>query len=105
MNNNNEYNGWTNYETWNFKTWLENDENSWIQLNSLAKDLANRYNNHAEFTFELAKWLKGEANYMLNNSLDNKASFANDLLNSAKNRINYRELAESYMQDYFLNQA
>ena len=106
MNKENEYkcNGWKNYETWNFKTWLENDENSWNNLNSIAKAIANRHSNNQDFISNLAEWLKLEAEYLLNGSLDNEASFANDLLNSARNRINYRELAESYMEDYYGNQ-
>ena len=66
---------------------------------SIVSALANK---QLEIAMEVAKL---EADFLLNNSLDNEASFANDLLNSARNRINYRELAESYMEDYYGNQT
>jgi hypothetical protein len=31
------YNGWTNYETWNFKLWTDNDEPTYKQFKALLK--------------------------------------------------------------------
>jgi hypothetical protein len=33
----NKYNGWANYETWNFKLWLDNDEASYKGIQELVK--------------------------------------------------------------------
>ena len=33
----NKYNGWANYETWNFKLWLDNDEASYKRIQELVK--------------------------------------------------------------------
>jgi hypothetical protein len=33
----NTYNGWANYETWNFKLWLDNDEASYKRIQELVK--------------------------------------------------------------------
>ena len=32
------YNGWSNYETWNFKLWLDNDEDTYNRTQRLVKD-------------------------------------------------------------------
>ena len=31
------YNGWSNYETWNFKLWLDNDKRPTIELKDLSR--------------------------------------------------------------------
>ena len=33
-----EYNGWYNYETWNFKLWLDNEQETQNMVNSLIID-------------------------------------------------------------------
>jgi hypothetical protein len=35
------YNGWTNYETWNFKLWADNDEPTYKKVQSLIKEVLN----------------------------------------------------------------
>ena len=35
------YNGWTNYETWNFKLWTDNDEPTYKKVQSLIKEVLN----------------------------------------------------------------
>ena len=32
-----EYNGWTNYETWNYKLWLDNNQATYDAVRTLAK--------------------------------------------------------------------
>ena len=31
------YNGWSNYETWNFKLWLDNDEDTYNRIKDLLR--------------------------------------------------------------------
>ena len=33
-----EYNGWTNYETWNVVLWLENEERTYLAICNFMKD-------------------------------------------------------------------
>jgi hypothetical protein len=37
MTQNNNYNGWTNYETWVTALWIDNDQNSYNYRNELAE--------------------------------------------------------------------
>ena len=32
MSKDNTYNGWTNWETWNFKLWLDNSEDTYKSI-------------------------------------------------------------------------
>ena len=64
------YKGWYNYETWNLKLWLDNDEDTYLIVQEKAKSLIKKYEgdhiedaatelekfNKAEFAF--ADWLK-----------------------------------------------
>lgn len=86
------YNGWTNYETWVVRLWLDNEEPSY------------RF-----WTEEARRW-KGQelANVHLANQLEEDltdaspvqgASVYADLMNAALNEVNWLEIAESYLAD------
>ncbi len=36
------YNGWTNYETWNFKLWADNDEQTYRLVQDTVQDIQKR---------------------------------------------------------------
>ena len=60
------YNGWTNYETWNVKLWMDNDEGSYHYWRDNAQELYNTSDAKEPFTkteaaaFRLADMLKEE---------------------------------------------
>ena len=95
--NNMDYNGWTNWETWNFKLWMDNNEYDHQiiidQINALNEPLTNIYN--------LAKFLSGYADaYVAGVVEDEKgSSFVHDFINSSVKLINFNEVAISYLED------
>jgi len=102
-------NGWTNYETWNFKLWLDNDQDvhNYI-INGIKKIKAIGYEAEA---FEVSNFLRSYIDDNMPNLnvstrsqsvhglMSDKNGFYNDILNAALRDINTYEIAESYLED------
>lgn len=87
--NTKEYNGWTNYETWNVKLWLDNDCDSY----ELARDLVRQAGNDA---YRVSKALQ---EMVEEQQPDLGASMFADLLSAALHEVNWYEIAEHYLAD------
>ena len=84
------YNGWTNWETWNFKLWMDNDQSfnpNYHTYNSCDE---------IENTHQVAKHLERDiAEMWLDDVLDkNSCGFFHDVCNMAIREINFYEIAE-----------
>lgn len=103
MENSQKYNGWTNYETWNIKVWLDNDEGSQNYWNERAQEIFN--DSEADKTFtkkenacnELADQLKNEIEG--NNPLNNQSSLYADILTANLQQINWYEIAQAFLEE------
>lgn len=97
------YNGWTNYETWAVKLWLDNDEATYSETNRLARTIARRgpipipgTGIDREVRFVLADHLKEWVEGMMP---DMGATMWADLLNAAFSEVNWTEIAENLLTD------
>jgi len=79
--NENDYNGWTNWETWNLKLWLDNDEGTYREVQRIV--------NRAYSVDKLEDELKG---YVLDIMPDGTPDMdgTKDLF-----KVNFTEIAES----------
>jgi hypothetical protein len=104
-----EYNGWTNYETWVVNLWMDNEEGTYDYWREVAEDI---YNNEAEeqkhFTKMedavgiLADRLKDhheEAKDEILDSVQLTASVWADLLGAALSATNWHEIAEHLLEN------
>lgn len=87
------YNGWKNYETWAVKLWLDNDHydlyHEWLEDAKKQKD----NQDHTRILADIIKeWIEE------NNPL-NTANLYADLLNAALSVVDYREIAESLVNE------
>jgi hypothetical protein len=89
------YNGWTNYETWAVKLWLDNEQSSYYDMTSHA---AEGYETRAEpNVYDFASWLEEYVReYMLPDDINGLAS---DLLNAAMSEVDWQEMAKAYLDD------
>ena len=82
------YNGWTNYETWCVKLWLDNEQGSQEWMNEIVLSYPD---NH-----EAATALRDG---LADNMPDLGATLWADLLRSAFDEVNWREIAENVRED------
>ena len=85
------YNGWTNYETWVTKLWMDNDQASYNYFNDLARE-------NRKSPYDLSELIKDH--FEENNPLNNlPAGVYHDLMNAALSEVNWREIAETLIND------
>jgi hypothetical protein len=92
---NQKYNGWTNWETWNFKLWLDNSEDSYKAIIYLAEEVEES----EEGPFTLSKELESLANDLCEESVRFESGFFADVCNSAIRKVNFYEIAEAYLEE------
>ena len=86
------YNGWTNYETWNFNLWITNEEEDYSQVMELAFD--------SEDEYELSNKLETLAHEWYDKIfLDLDTGFISDMVYSSIKSVNFYEVAEHLWTD------
>jgi len=94
---NREYNGYTNYETWNFKLWADNDQPTYQNIQSLVKHTLNDKIklNKTEQIYMLSNWLR---DYADDKAPEIEASFYSDVMNASIREVDYRQVAEMLLE-------
>ena len=100
------YNGWTNYETWNYKLWMDNDAGSYEYWRERAQAMsdcavpAHKWESEMDAAIhDLAVDLESNCEEYLENWMGTQSGPFADLLNAAVGRIEWREIAESLLND------
>ena len=105
------YNGWSNYETWNFKLWLDNEEDVHNYIIGEIKKIKSAPNNGQDVTYETSNFLRSyiddnapnlnisTRSQSIYGSMCDKNGFYQDILNTGLRCINTYEVAESYLED------
>lgn len=95
------YNGWTNYETWNVKLWIDNDEHSSSYWAETAEECYRDASADRTFlrlenaTSDLADRLKSEHE----DAMPEVQGVWSDLLGAALSEVNWHEIAENMLAD------
>ncbi|MES2367162.1 MAG: hypothetical protein V4563_14895 [Pseudomonadota bacterium] len=106
--NQKEYNGWTNYETWNVALWIGNEESAsrfWndfaleVWSNAEASDVWSREES-AKFNLadDMKEYFERESRDMLERAKAETSMWA-DLLGAALSEVNWNEIAGSMIED------
>lgn len=90
------YNGWTNYETWCVNLWLSNDQGTDNAVHEMAVDCLNNKAND-EPAYSLAGAISNFVDELQESFVTNDASMFSDLLSHAIQRVNWREIAQAYI--------
>ena len=96
------YNGWTNYETWLVKLWMDNDQGSYNYWQEIAQEIYNEARADANFTKEecaqlaLADQLKNEHE---ENAPTSTTGVYSDLMTGALGRVDWHEIARAVIDD------
>lgn len=99
-----EYNGWTNYETWNVKLWMDNDQGSqefWLEQAAEALKQAeadSTFTKEEKAALLLMVTIKDSYEETAQDVLEAgkvQCSWVADLLNAALSEVNWHEIAAS----------
>ena len=104
------YNGWTNYETWNVKLLMDNEQGSYNYYGEIAQECYDaaepsdspRFTKDEQATLDLSARLKDEYETAMHDWLEESKKSASvwaDLLGAALSEVNWHEIAENLMGD------
>jgi hypothetical protein len=103
------YEGWTNYETWCVKLWLDNDQGTYEEVRGITRDITSDIDENGSPSehwtteqakrFVLADALKDYVEELNADALDG-ASMATDLLGAALASVNWQEIADNILSDW-----
>ena len=97
------YNGWTNYETWAVKLWLDDDEGTYRLMREITHDAMaepNEYDWEKDDDHALRVISDRVKDYIEDqNPLNDSASVYTDLLNGAISEVNWWEIAQAMIDD------
>lgn len=90
------YQGWTNYETWVVKLWMDSEENSYNYWQERARELVKEKGEY--ITLTLADELKEGHEEAMEDAWMAEAGVYTDLLYSALGEVNWYEIAEFILE-------
>lgn len=99
------YNGWSNYETWAVKLWLDNDEGAYHMVRDHAASVLGDNTDDETgvddegFARDMAGWLREYHADAAAAVLGDGASVFHDLLNAALADVDWREIGAAYLED------
>ena len=99
------YNGLTNYETWNWKLWLDNDEGRYNYWQERVKDILRmgvkpRWETVDQFRRSiLAEELQADCDERLDLFTNDESGPFVDILNTGISSINWNEIAENLLDE------
>ncbi len=102
------YNGWTNYETWNVKLWMDNEQNSSEYWGQIAQDLydaaesSNVFTKDEQAIIDIAARLKDEFETAKDEWLEESGKSCSmwaDLLGASLSEVDWGEIAENLLED------
>jgi hypothetical protein len=102
------YNGWTNYETWNVKLWMDNEEGSYLYWKDIAQECYDDADSCEDDAVQsLRNRLKEEYETNMEDWLDESkrsSSVWADLLGAALSEVNWHEIAQNMIEDVDKNE-
>ena len=104
------YNGWSSYETWAVKLWMDNEESSYRYWQERTREAVETTDDKFPNQFMdkvdnakslLAEWLKNEHDSQSEHPVFTAAdgTVYADLLNAALSEVNWHEIAGALLED------
>lgn len=102
------YNGWSNYETWNVKLWMDNEQGTQEYWRDMAREqweypqkTSPHWSNSEAARFSLADMLKDHYEEALMEVLtpEHRSSVWSDLLGAALSEVDWQEIADNLLSD------
>ncbi len=97
------YNGWTNYETWAVSLWLDNEEHTYHYYRDLTRRIYRAARPRYDWETKKDRAISDLAEALKDDHEENRPDFPtsvySDLLGAALSSVNWREIAEHYIDD------